>query len=50
VYDFLAGSARYKASLADGEIPMESLVAFRPGMLLQLENALRGARQRLRNR
>lgn len=40
-YDFLAGPARYKSSLSNREIPMESLVAFAPKWHLQVEDAAR---------
>lgn len=40
-YDFLAGPARYKASLSNQEIPMESLVAFAPKWHLRLEDTVR---------
>ena len=44
IYDFLAGPARYKVSLANGETPMESLVAFAPRWHLRLEDMLRQLR------
>ncbi len=40
-YDFLAGPARYKSSLANREISMKSLVAFAPKWHLRLEDAAR---------
>ncbi len=40
-YDFLAGPARYKNSLANNAIHMESLVAFAPRWHLKVENNLR---------
>ncbi len=40
-YDFLAGPARYKNSLANNTIHMESLVAFAPRWHLKVENNLR---------
>ena len=46
IYDFLAGPARYKSSLANCEVPMESLVAFAPKWHLRLEDAAR----RLKNK
>jgi CelD/BcsL family acetyltransferase involved in cellulose biosynthesis len=49
-YDFLAGSARYKTSLANDAIPMESLVAFAPRWHLTLEEALRRWRARWKDR
>ncbi len=49
-YDFLAGPARYKTSLANSSIPMESLVAFAPRWHLTLEDALRRWRAGWRER
>lgn len=47
-YDFLAGPARYKTSLANREIPMESLVAFAPKWHLKVENAARRLKEKYR--
>lgn len=48
-YDFLAGPARYKTSLANREIPMKSLVAFAPRWDLRLEDAARRLKTRRKN-
>lgn len=48
LYDFLAGPARYKRSLSNREIPMQSLVAFAPRWHLRLEDAARRLKTKLR--
>ena len=49
-YDFLGGSARYKASLSNRTIPMESLVAFAPRWHLRVEDAARRLNNKLGHR
>jgi CelD/BcsL family acetyltransferase involved in cellulose biosynthesis len=50
VYDFMAGAARYKASMATRGPDMVYCVLERPTLPLRLEQALRGLRRRLRRR
>lgn len=48
VYDFMAGAARYKASLGTPGPELVYCVAERPTLALRLEQALRGVRRKLR--